>query len=273
MGVWEIADSGRQVLDEDVVRLRLRTVRGDVSVVGGDGPARVEVSGVKGKPVKIRHEAGLLDVGYDDWRLPKGPIGWWFKVGIWRRRATVTVKVPKDCPVDLHVASGSLVVSGLRGRVDARVVSGAVTLAALSGPVDAETISGSIDAESISGDLRLHAVSGELTVVEASGRAVYADTTSGSITCDVVGDADDVRLSTVSGEIVVRVPAHSDLAYRLQATSGHITSAFDPTARRNTPGNSLTEGAIGAGVGRLAAKTVSGHISLLRRTDSDEVDG
>ncbi len=269
MPTWEI-NSPQKLSFEDVRVLRLRTIRGNVHVVGTDGPARLEVTGVRGRGLKVRHEDGALQVGYDDWRVPKGFLSWLLKRRAWRRRAVISAAVPRDCLADLGVISASVVVSGLRERVDVRVTSGDITLADLTGPVDADAVSGSIEAQAVAGSLRIHTISGDLTVVEGSGGTVYAETTSGSVTCDLAGaDAGDVRLSTMSGEIVIRLPEDSDLRYRLQATSGALTSAFGPSSGHRAPGLSVIDGKVGAGSGELSAKTVSGHISLLRRPATD----
>jgi hypothetical protein len=266
MPTWEI-NSPQKLSFEDVKHLRLRTIRGNVHVVGTDGPVRLEVTGVRGRGLKVRDEDGILQVGYDDWQVPRSFWAWVLNWGGWRRRvAVISAAVPRHCLADLGVISASVVVSGLHERVDVRVTSGDIALSDLSGPVDADAISGSIEAQSVTGALRMHTVSGDLTLVDGAGGTVHADTTSGSVTCDLAGaDAGDVRLSTVSGEIVIRLPEDSDLRYRLQAVNGTLTSAFRSTGGHRTPGLSVVDGTVGGGSGELTATTVSGHISLLRR--------
>jgi Putative adhesin len=264
MTTWTI--QGPQRLQfERVHRLRVRTVRGNLSVVGTGDEPRLEVSEVRGKPPVVRYEDGELEVGYDDRRRP-GALSWLRDRWKWRRHAAVAVAVPPDCTVDLGVASAGVVVSGLRAPVSVRVVSGDITLADLAGPVRAETVSGSVEAQAIAATLRMDTVSGDLTLVEGSGDTVHARTVSGSVTCDLAAaTTGDVRLSTVSGDVVIRMPDASDLEVRLQTTSGQISSAFDQLRRSGGYGLQRLEGRIGTGAGRLRATTTSGHVALLRR--------
>jgi hypothetical protein len=273
MPTWEI-NSPQKLSFDDVRQLRLRTVRGNVHVVGTDGQARLEVTGVRGRGLKVREDGGTIDIGYDDWRVPRGFLSWLVGLRGWRRRAVISAAVPRHCLADLGVISASVVVSGLRERVDVRVTSGDIALADLAGPVDADAVAGSIEAHAVAGNLRMHTVSGDLSVVDGSGGTVYADTTSGSVTCDLAGaGAGDIRLSTVSGEIVIRLPEDSDLRYRLRATSGTLVTcdAFGPAGGHRSPGLSVLDGKVGAGTGELSANTVSGHISLLRRPAAGRV--
>jgi Putative adhesin len=265
MTTWQIEEP--TTLDfERVTRLRVRTIRGRLSVVGTDERPRLEVSEVRGGPLTVRHhDDGGLEVGYDDWSRP-GVLSWLVARRKWRRHAVVSLAVPRDCPVDLKEVASSVIVSGLRARVQVRVVSGDITLAGLAGPVDAETVSGAVEAHAIGADLRMRTISGDVTLAEGLGGAVDAETVSGAVTCDLSGAGDGaIRLSTISGDVVIRVPGSSDLDVRLQSTSGQVTSAFDGLRRSGTPGHQLVEGRLGAGTGRLEAKATSGNVALLRR--------
>ena len=273
MTTWRIEEP--QTLElERVTRLRVRTIRGRLSVVGTDEQPRVEVSEVQGGPLTVRHdEDGALEVGYDDWARP-GFLSWVASRRRWRRRAVVSVAVPRDCPVDLQVISSSVVVSGLRARVAVWVMSGDITLAGLAGPVDAETVSGSVEAHAIGAGLRMRTVSGDITLAEGFGGTVEAETVSGAIACDLSSTVTgDVRLGAVSGDITIRVPDGSDLQVRLQTTSGQVSSAFPDLRRSVQPGRQLAEGVLGAGTARLHAKATSGDVALLRRGRQEPAAG
>jgi Putative adhesin len=269
MPTWKIEEPETLEFDR-VTRLRVRTIRGRLSVVGIDERPRVEVSEVRGGPLTVRHdEDGALEVGYDDWARP-GFLSWVASRRRWRRQAVVSIAVPRDCPVDLQVISSSVVASGLRARVGVRVVSGDITLAGLAGPVDAETVSGSVEAHAIGAGLRMRTVSGDITLAEGFGGTVQAETVSGAIACDLSTTVTgDVRLGTVSGDITIRVPDPSDLQVRLQTTSGQVSTAFPDLRRSSQPGRQLAEGLLGAGTARLQAKATSGDVALLRRGRED----
>jgi hypothetical protein len=271
MATWTVEEPGTLEFDR-VTRLRVRTMRGRLDVVGSDDRPRLEVSEIDGEPLSVRQgEDGELEVGYDDWSEP-GFLAWLVGRRKWRR-AVVSPAVPRDCPVDLGVVSSTVVVSGLRAPVDVRVMSGDITLAGLSGPVHAETVSGSVEAQAVGDQLRMRTISGDVTLAEGLGGTVTAETVSGSVTCDLSGGATgSIRLATVSGDVVIRVPDPSDLDVSLQTTSGSVSSAFAGLRRSAVPGRQVVEGRLGSGGGRLVAKATSGDVALLRRP-ADEAAG
>ena len=262
MATWTIEEPGKLTFDT-VRRLRVRTLAGGISVVGGDDRPTLEVSDLDGAPLRVRHDDGELEVDYERPRWP-GPLGW--LVGRHKRSlAVVSLAVPRDCEVDLGVVASSLMVSGLRAPVVAKTISGEITLAGCSGPVEAQTVSGAVQAHRLVGDLRADTVSGDLTVVEGGG-AVGARTISGAVMLDLSAPGGgDVRVSSVSGDVTIRLPHASDLQVQLQSTSGQVASAFDELRREGRPAPRSVWGRLGTGTGRLRASTTSGHVALLRR--------
>jgi Putative adhesin len=262
MATWTIEEP-RKLTFDTVRRLRVRTLAGGISVVGGDDRPTLEVSDLDGAPLRVRHDDGELEVDYERPRWP-GPLGW--LVGRHKRYlAVVSLAVPRDCEVDLGVVASSLMVSGLRAPVVAKTISGEITLAGCSGPVEAQTVSGAVQAHGLVGDLRADTLSGDLTVVEGGG-AVGARTISGAVMLDLSAPGGgDFRVSSVSGDVTIRLPHASDLQVQLQSTSGQVASAFDEARREGRPALRSVWGRLGTGTGRLWASTTSGHVALLRR--------
>ena len=263
MSTWTLDQPDKLSFDE-VHRVLVQTVEGMVSVVGSDDQPTLELSELSGEPLRVRHEGGALTVDYErPWR--PWPLSW-LTGGSQRRKAVLTLAVPRDCRVELKAVSASLMVGGLRAPVDAHTVSGEITLTGLRGPVEAESVSGPVQASGVIGDLSARSVSGDLTVAEGGGGSVRARTVSGAVTIDLQASGDrDINLSSVSGDLTVRLPETSDLEVKLQSTSGQVSSAFEQLARDRTPGRYTAWGRLGAGTGRLRAASTSGHVALLRR--------
>ena len=263
MGTWTLEQPDKLTFDE-VQRVLVKTVEGMVSVVGSDDRPTLELSELSGEPLRVRLEGGALTVDYErPWR--PWPLSW-LTGGTQRRKAVLTLAVPRDCRVELRVVSASLMVGGLAAPVEAHTVSGEITLAGLRGPVEAESVSGPVQASGVTGDLSARTVSGDLTVAEGGGGSVRAKTVSGAVTIDLQASGDrDVNLTSVSGDLTVRLPETSDLEVKLQSTSGQVSSAFEQLARDRTPGRYTAWGRLGAGTGRLRAASTSGHVALLRR--------
>ncbi|WP_455354056.1 DUF4097 family beta strand repeat-containing protein [Streptomyces sp. SYSU K217416] len=257
--------------DEPVTALSVRIVNGTVNVVGTEeGPARLEVSELDGPPLTVTQDGGTLTVTYDDltwtgflkWLDPQGR----------HRSAVVSLAVPSGTRVEVGVVGAGAVVSGIHGRTDIRGVTGDTTLVGVSGAVRAETVSGSLEAQSVTGDLRFKSVSGDLTVIDGAGPSVRADSVSGDMVVDVdpSGAPGDISLTSVSGEVAIRLPHPADARVQANTASGEVSNAFDDLRVSGQWGAKKITGTLGAGNGRLKATTVSGSIALLRRPLADE---
>ncbi|MER7052306.1 MULTISPECIES: DUF4097 family beta strand repeat-containing protein [unclassified Streptomyces] len=270
MSEWSVAEPRKLTFDESVSELQVRVVNGTVNVVGTDeGSARLEVSRIEGPPLVVTHRDGVLTVAYED--LPwKGFLKWLDREG-WRRSAVVSLAVPAGTRVEVGAVSATAVVSGLDGRAEVKGVTGDTTLVSLAGPVRAHTVSGNVEAQALSGDLSFHSVSGDLTVVEA-GSSVRADSVSGSmiVDLDTAGGPTDINLTSVSGEIAIRLPQPADAEVEANTASGTVSSAFEDLRVGGQWGAKRITGRLGAGNGRLKATTISGSIALLRRPAAED---
>ncbi|WP_107046785.1 DUF4097 family beta strand repeat-containing protein [Streptomyces albus] len=271
---WSVTEARKFVLDAPVTAVHVRVVGGNVNIVGtdGSGPARLHIDELHGPPLTVVHEDSTLTIAYDD--LPwQGFLKWLDRKGR-NREATVSVTVPAGTRVKVGTVGAGTVVSGVSGGTDLRGVSGDTTLAGLAGPVRAETVSGRVEALSVTGDLRFNSVSGDLTVIEGSGRSVRADTVSGNMVIDLAtaGRETDVRLSTISGEVAVRLPRRADTTVDAHTASGAVSCAFDDLDIADHWGAKKIKGRLGDGRGKLRATSVSGAMALLRRPPGAEED-
>ncbi|MEV5318350.1 DUF4097 family beta strand repeat-containing protein [Streptomyces sp. NPDC052687] len=265
MSEWSVAEPSKLTFDEPVRELHVRIVNGTVNVVGTDeAPARLEISGVEGPPLRVTHENGTLTVAYED--LPWKDFLTWLDPKGRQRSAVVSLAVPVGTRVRVGAVAATSVVSGVGGEVDVRGVCGDTTLVGLAGPVRADTVSGNLEAQALTGDLRFHSLSGDLTVVEA-GSSVRAESVSGSMIVDLDPAArrTDVSLTSVSGEIAIRLPQPADTEVEAHTAGGTVSSAFEDLRVGGPWGAKRITGRLGAGNGSLRATTVSGSIALLRR--------
>ncbi|MFF3857188.1 DUF4097 domain-containing protein [Micromonospora sp. NPDC002575] len=270
---WTVDSPQRLTLDEPVTALHVRLVSGRLAVVGADGPARVDVTRVGGRPVIVEQRDGVLTVRHE--RHPRLPgLLWWLGQLGRRHRADVSIAVPGDVLADLRLVDGSLVASGLRRETRADVTSGQITLKGVRGRTAAKIVSGPVEALGVAGDLSLETVSGEVVLADSTVGTVRAHTVSGEITCDLDNlRGGEIQLSTISGAITVRVREDSDLAVRLHTTAGRITSGFPQVRGGGGPGGVRdSAGVLGTGAGRLWASATSGSIALLARPVDDDAE-
>ncbi|MEU9010378.1 DUF4097 family beta strand repeat-containing protein [Streptomyces sp. NPDC048479] len=271
MSEWSVAEPKKLTFDDPVTALNVRIVNGTVNVVGTDeGSARLEISQVEGPPLIVTQQGSTLTVAYED--LPwKGFLKWLDRKG-WHRSAVVSLAVPAGSAVEVGVVGAAAVVSGIQGPTAIRGVSGDTTLVGVSGAVRAESVSGNLEAQSVTGDLRYNSVSGDLTVIEGAGSSVRAESVSGDMVIDLdpAGKPTDIRLTTVSGEVAIRLPHPTDAQVEANTASGAVSNAFDDLRVSGQWGAKKITGTLGAGTGTLRATTVSGSIALLRRPPTED---
>jgi hypothetical protein len=88
---------------------------------------------------------------------------------------------------------------------------------------------------------------------------------SGRVTADVTLDSmGSASVSTVAGDVTLRLPADSDAAVRLNTVSGKVATEFDSLRVRKAPASRYVSGNVGAGTGHVSVSTLSGAITLLR---------
>ncbi|MFD6280950.1 DUF4097 domain-containing protein [Streptomyces sp. NPDC060209] len=268
---WTVAEPRKLTFDDPVTALNVRIVDGMINVVGTDEPtARLEVSAIDGPPLVVTLEGGTLTVTYED--LPWQGLLTWLDRRSPRRSAAVSLVVPVGATVEVGVIGAEAVVSGIRGRTELRGISGDTTLVGLSGAVRAETVSGSLEAQTVTGDLRFQSVSGDLTVMEGAGTSVRAESVTGHMVLDLDTSPKptDIRLTSVSGEIAIRLPHPADAKVEANTASGTVSNAFEDLRVGGQWGAKKITGTLGAGTGKLKATTVSGSIALLRRPPAQD---
>ena len=254
-------------LDFDgVAALRVRVVSGSVAVLSTDDRPRLDVAGLSGQPLLVKHEAGILTVTYPDLTWD-GLLGW---LRPQPHSATITIMVPRECPTQLGVVSASAVVSGISAATSFKSVSGKITLDGVTGAVDASTLSGDVEAQGLDGRVGFNSVSGDLTMADGSVEKLDAKTVSGRVTADIELDKGAaLRVATISGEVAIRLPSEASTRVELRSTTGRVQSEFDGLTASRSPGASTLSGTLGSGAGRLLITSVSGQVTLLERDHPD----
>jgi len=247
---------------DDVTGLRVRLIGGSVAVLATDGKPSLNVSSIEGDPLTVTYEGGVLTVAHENLSW-EGLLKW---LRPQRHAATVTVTVPRKCPTQVGVVSATAVVSGIRSRASVKSVSGGITLDGITGDVEANTVSGALEAQGINGRLNFRTVSGDLTVADGWLERFDANMVSGDVTADVDLDPlGGMQVTTVSGEVTLRLPAEADAQVHLHSMSGDVRSEFTELRRSSAPASRSVSGSLGAGSGHVSVTTMSGRVMLLRR--------
>lgn len=266
MTEWTVETPTAIDVDERVRSVDVRIVAGHVDVVTTDdeGGARVEVTSIEGPPLQVAVHGGRLTVAHEE--LQWHGLLKWRLLTHERRRAVVSVAVPRDCEVSIGVVTAGAVVAGVTGRTHVRCVAGDVTLDGTAGDIEVQSVSGDVELRGVEGQVNLTTVSGGLTLVDGRSGHIRAKSVSGDVTLDLQ-PTDPLRIdvTTVSGDLTVRVPATSGFDVDVLSASGDIASAFDGVAPSRMPGAQRMTGRVGDGSGRVRGRSVSGGVSLLAR--------
>jgi hypothetical protein len=239
---------------DDVTGLRVRLIAGSVAVLATTGRPTLEVSSIEGDPLNVSYEDGVLTVAHENLSW-EGLLKW---LRPQRHAATVTVSVPRKCAAQVGVVSATAVMSGISARASVKSVSG--------GDVDANTVSGAVEAQSINGKLNFNTVSGDLTLADGWLERLDVNGVSGDVTADLDLDPlGGMQVTTVSGEVVLRLPAEADARVNLHSVSGDVRSEFAELRRSSAPASRSVSGSLGAGSGQVSVTTMSGRVMLLRR--------
>jgi hypothetical protein len=265
MAHWTI-DEPTKIDFDGVVTLKANIVAGTVSILPTDNRPSLQVSEISGHPLEVVHEAGMLSVNQKRGGL-EGVLQWLQNT---RGRATVTITVPKDCPVTLNLVTANAVITGLSGRVSVKTASGDVTLDGVTGTIDANTATGAIEAQGVNGSVSFKSVSGDLALAHGVLESLNAHSVSGKITTDVdLHDEGDVQVKTVSGEVTMRLPESTSAEVSQNSVGGRIDSAFPELTREERAVPKTVTGTLGDGSASLNVNSVSGAITLLSRPDPE----
>jgi hypothetical protein len=265
---WTI-DSPRTLDLGDVAALKVRVISGSVAILATEDEPSLDVSSLAGQPLLVTHEAGILTITYEDLQWD-GLLSW---LRPHRHSADLTVTVPGGCPTQVGVVNASAIVSGISARVSAKSVSGDITLDGVNGNVDAKTISGDLEASRLDGEIAFNSVSGDLTLAGSALGQLDARTVSGRVTADIdLRDGGGLRVTTISGDVAVRLPASANARVDLRSTSGRVHSGFEPTSRTSGPGPAVVSATIGSGSANLSMTSMTGDVTLLARPQTPAPD-
>jgi DUF4097 and DUF4098 domain-containing protein YvlB len=138
----------------------------------------------------------------------------------------------------------------------------------VTGNVDAKTVSGDLEARGIDGEVAFNSVSGGLTLAGGVVSKLAAKTVSGQVTADIdLRDGTGLKVSTVSGDVAVRVPASASARVDLKSASGRVRNGFDGTSPAPGRGPSVLSATIGSGSADLTLSSMTGDVTLLARAE------
>ena len=250
------ADGRVSIELEELSRVEVTLVAGDVLVSATPGPSRVDVEWLGGPELLVSEEAGVLVVRHDSWPRPGGG-------GL--PRALVAVQCPPGASVQSNTVNASTVVAGMAGQLRTASVSGPVTLSYVGGDVRARTVSAPVEMEGVSGRLHVATVSGTVELAGGCLADLRASSASGDLFLDLeLLPSGTCRCSTVSGDLALRVPEEVGADVEACSVSGRLDVGGRPV-RRGGRGMYAQIGETAVDRPRIMLRTVSGRMTVLPR--------
>jgi len=164
-------------------------------------------------------------------------------------RVQVGVRYPKECNCDASIR--------FEVRVPRSVSYNFDGFSSVSGDVDVSGVTGRLRASSVSGDVKVKNVSGSASVNSVSGDV--------EVEVDRLDGSDDMKFSSVSGDVVVKMPSNLDADVDISSLSGSIKTDFPIEVREERHGTrTYARGRLGSGSRRINMSSVSGDLSLNR---------
>lgn len=159
------------------------------------------------------------------------------------------VQVPRSVAYKIGkigTASGNIEITNLTGDVHAGTASGDVLIRDVRGAVNASTASGTMRVKEVVGTVSASSASGD---VEAEITQLEGN--------------DDMRFSTASGNVSVKIPSNLDAEVRMSTVSGTVKTDFPLEVRKErNSGHSSARGRLGSGSRQLHISSASGDVSL-----------
>ncbi len=225
--------------------ISVKNLSGDINVVGYDGDAVVVNGYRQGRDrdmveVQDRSAGNRVEVGV---RYPS-PCNCDASVQF-------EIRVPRSMTYEIgkiSTASGDIEVTGVRGTVSVSTASGDVLVKDVNGRINAST------------------ASGEMRVKDVVG-AVSAQSASGNVEVEIaqLSGTEDMKFSSASGDVRVRLPANLDADISMSTATGDIETDFpiEIKEQRYGPG-SQAQARLGSGSRTIRISTASGDVSLMK---------
>ncbi|MGA9773893.1 MAG: DUF4097 family beta strand repeat-containing protein [Blastocatellia bacterium] len=208
-------------------QVSVANISGDVVVTGYDGDAII----VRG--IKKGRDRDLIEI--ED----KSSDG----------RVQVGVRYPKECNCDASIR--------FEVRVPRSVSYNFDGFTSVSGDVAVSGVTGRLRASAVSGDVRVKNVTGSASVNSVSGDV--------DVEVDRLDGSDDMKFSSVSGDVSVKMPSSLDAEVDISSMTGSITTDFPIEVREERHGTrTYARGRLGSGSRRVNMSSVSGDLSLNR---------
>lgn len=206
-----------------------------------------------------------------------GHHGWFFDQ--WNDAdARFSVKVPRQCSVDVKTSGGNVGLTSLQGEVRGSTSGGSVTASGVigaavlhtsGGSVNAQNVEGSCEAKTSGGNIHLNTIKGNTVAMTSGGNLdlseiegkIDAHTSGGGIYAKVRGPNEGILMRTSGGSITLELPASIAAEVDASTSGGNVQCDLPITVRGKMDDDELS-GKINGGGNMIRLKTSGGSIHI-----------
>lgn len=294
-GDWSLGRWGRheanlqQAMDLAIVggqSLSIELPAGDLYLVGGFDGGRVEADiRLRGAdPSRVEHAKAnyhlVVEQTENGVRIAAPQLE-----GDLRQKVNLKLQIPRQVNLQVRLAhKGDIEIEKIDGALDLRTPHGDIQLRHIRGSAKLETVNGDVLIQDLQGErvsittvngdttlndlkvenLTVQATNGDTETERLVARNCTVETVRGDITLDLTEPIQgEVRLTTVSGDILVQVPDGNDCRVQMQTSAGTIECALE--CKQVESSRHHYAGVAGNGTGTLALETVHGDLRIVLR--------
>jgi DUF4097 and DUF4098 domain-containing protein YvlB len=231
----------------------------------GDDVEKVEISATgNGIQIRVKNKQNAHNIDGTDLYL-RVPLA--ASIEVETISADIEMNGSAGESIVLNTVSGDVEAQASPQRLEIQSVSGEVDFVGSTSRSSVETVSGDISLSGgVHGEIEISTVSGDVSLIaEAVDRGRF-ESVSGDMKLDLaINDNGRLASESMSGDLILRLPAAQQAGFEVQTYSGDIRSDFGESARVSRgPGSALkySEGNNGA---LIRLESFSGDIQIRRQ--------
>jgi DUF4097 and DUF4098 domain-containing protein YvlB len=166
----------------------------------------------------------------------------------------------------LNTVSGDVEAQASPQRLEIQTVSGEVEFVGSISRSSVETVSGDISLSGIHGEIEISTVSGDVSLIAEKVDRGRFESVSGDMKLDLaINDNGRLASESMSGDLVLRLPAAQQAGFEIQTYSGDIRSDFGESARVSRGPGSVLKYREGNNGTLIRLESFSGDIQIRRQ--------
>lgn len=180
--------------------------------------------------------------------------------------ADITVKGMENSSILASSVSGDIDIAADTGRLEVESVSGDVRFVGKTPRVSLETVSGEVDAQGVEGEVRVTTVSGDLVLQGGAVSLARFETVSGDLELNLrVSDGGRLSADSMSGDVILVLPAAQQAEFSAQTYSGEIRTDFGVVSKDSGSSGRNLDFTTGNNGASISVESFSGDARLKKQ--------